>query len=159
MAKVKVWNDNDYPHSEVFKGEKITIDPHAFIEMDWEEAIDFKGQFSGLAPIGKDGAPDPRFFKKIRVETPTTPVVQPDPLVCHANGQKAATVEELAGLLSQFASQRAKDPDAEKAAAASADALKAENEALKQRLAAIEARFDAIEEKRGPGRPRKEAVG
>ena len=157
MALVKVWNDNSYPHTEKFKGTKITIEPGAFIELDYEEAIEFLGGFTPRVKRG-DGTDDPRFFKKLRMEKPKTPVVAELPLVNHANGAVATTPEALAGMVAQFAHLRAVDPVAEaeaKANQTSMAALAEQNKQLMARLSALEAQ--GAPPKRGPGLPRKEA--
>ena len=65
--QVRVWNDNTYPHTEEFKGEKITIPSKGSILMEWNEAHEFKGRYT---PIIKDGGgqPIPQSFKMIRIE-------------------------------------------------------------------------------------------
>lgn len=153
MSKVKVWNDNKYPHVEEFKGTKITIPAGECIEMDWEEAVEFKGQFTPMVRNGADEL-DPRFFKMIRVERPTVLPIKDD-LVCHADGKTAATKEDLEKMLAQYSDRRVVDKDAEK-------------EAVKDdpRIAAMQAQIEELKSlivgqntKKPPGRPRKEAVG
>jgi hypothetical protein len=64
---VRVWNDNVHEHEEKFKGQVIKIEPKSYIEMNSFEAVEFKSQFK--APVFlKGGVPDPRYFKKIRIE-------------------------------------------------------------------------------------------
>ena len=123
--KVKVWNDNKYPHSESFKGQVIAIEPGGFVEMDFEDAVDFKGQFTAPRLDGND-APDPRYFKMIRHDWPNAPVVKADPLVCHADGTQAGSAAELAAKLLQFSHLTVKDEAAEKAKVDELDALKAQ---------------------------------
>lgn len=94
MGLVKVWNDNEFSHVEEFRSQKIEIAPHTFIEMDEDEALQFKSQFK--APILDGGGNhDPRGFKKIRIEAP------PKKAVFHAltnplTGKVCASQEELA---------------------------------------------------------------
>lgn len=117
MAKVKVWNDNEFEHRERFKGVELVIAPGASIEMDYEEAVEFKGQFTPPR-VGGDDAPDPRFFKMIRVEQPK--VIEPKPgagLICHADGSMAANQTELVAKLLEFAGNRVVDPEDERVAA------------------------------------------
>lgn len=150
MALVKVWNDNKYPHTERFKGTMLTIPAGGSIEMEFEEAMEFKGQFT--APIrGNDEQPDPRYFKMIRVERPKVLDVKVDPLVCHADGTKAENQDDLAKRLEHYRHLKVEDSNAEKARL---DAQQKEIEALKAQVG----RLMAQPEKRGPGRPRKEAV-
>lgn len=67
MAIVRVWNDSQYDHSEKFKGKTIQIAAGGFLEMEADDAVLFKSQFT---PIIKDkhGQSDPRFHKRIRIE-------------------------------------------------------------------------------------------
>lgn len=154
MPKVKVWNDNDYPHTETFKGEKITIAPHEHIEMEWEEAVEFRGQFTGIAPLAENGEPDPRFFKMIRVEqVKPEEVFRDTPLVNHADGKVAATPEQLAAMIAQFAHLRVRDPEAEKASPAQTSELAD----LKAQVEELRALLITQGEKKA-GRPKKEAV-
>jgi len=69
MPQVKVWNDNDYPLKEIFKGDPIEIGPHQFKMMEFYEAYEFKGQYHPQ-PIDNDGKllNDPKYFKKVRIE-------------------------------------------------------------------------------------------
>lgn len=147
MPIVKVWNDNVHPHTEKFKGGLISIPAKSCIEMEYEEAVEFQGQFTGVARLAKNGAPDPAQFKMIRVERPAV-IERDDELVNHATGKRAATKEELAEALREFAGQRAYDKDAEEYAKKASAELRAENAKLAAELA-------ALKEKRGPGRPPK----
>lgn len=152
--KVKVWNDNKYDHTEPFKGKTLTIKAGEFIEMDYDEAVEFKGQFTPPR-LGGDDAPDPRFFKMIRVEKPPVVELRPeDNLRCHADGSVAATQAELIAKLLEFAPQRASDPEAERKAAEK----RAEEGAKIASLEAQIAELKALVEKQA-GRGRKEAVG
>jgi hypothetical protein len=98
MAVVKVWNDNKYEHVESFKGNEVRIKPGEFVEMDYIDAKDFQGQFTGLKMKGPND-PDPTNFKMIRVEDPTEAVIKEDTNIVHATGQKAGSVAELITLL------------------------------------------------------------
>lgn len=97
---VKLFNDNTYPLSEMFKGEPVTIEPKDYWRdkkgkvkiLDLFEANDFRGQYH---PIPLDGSGrmtnDPRNFKMIRMEVvdPDAPVVEEtDLLRCMAQGCK-----------------------------------------------------------------------
>lgn len=147
---VKVWNDNKYPHSEKFKGTQLHILPGGYIEMEFEEAMEFKGQFT--APVrGNDDQPDPRFFKMIRVEIPKNIETRVDPLMCHADGSRAADQDDYAKRLQQYAHLRVEDSAAEKARF---ESQQRQIDALQAQIAKMAA---AQPEKRGPGRPRKDA--
>lgn len=154
MPIVKVYNDNVHPHKERFKGEMIEIPAKGSIDMEYEEAIEFKGQFTGLAPLAPNGAPDPRFFKMIRVEKLKEPLFKDTSLVNPVTGKTHSSAEELRAVLAEYGHLRVTDPDAEKASTS-------EVEQLKAALAAQQKQIDALlaaPEKRGPGRPRKEAT-
>lgn len=92
--KVKVWNDNTYPHKETFRGETIEIGAGQFIEMEYMDAVQFKGQMSPIIRDA-DGAPTKKSFKMIRIE---------EPKVVDA---KAAASD--ADLICQMCSYKAKD--------------------------------------------------
>ncbi len=153
MATVKVWNDNIFPFEQVVKGEKIAIPAGEFIEMDYEEAIDFRGMFSPMPP--PDYAGDHReFHKMIRVEAPVVPTFRDDGLTNHLTGEKAASTEELAKVLSALRHLNVKDSEAERAAPAPSS----EVADLRKQVADLAAVVSALTaDKRGPGRPRKEA--
>ena len=99
MALVKVWNDNIYPHVEKFKGKEIHIPSKEFIEMDYDDAKQFQGQFK--PPLINGQGHDPRGFKMIRVENP--PTSKANPLVNHANGATFSSEEELKASLKEYA--------------------------------------------------------
>lgn len=152
MALVKVWNDNVYVHKERFKNEMVEIAPGGYVEMEYEDGIDFKGQFTGIAPIGPDGKPDARYFKKIRVERPAVYGTDTG-LVCHADGTKAESVEELKAKLALYKDRLAKDDEADRAVGADSE-LKALVQKQQEQIAFL---MEQLQPKKGPGRPRKEA--
>ena len=156
MARVKVWNDNIYPHTETFKGEKINIPAGSYVEMDWEEAIEFKGQFTGIAPLGPDGKPDARYFKKIRLDAPSEPIFKDEKLINHADGKKYDTRDELLAALAEFADRRVSDPDLDKELSKNSKNMQSQIDALTEQVAQLTA---ALQGKKKPGRPalKKEA--
>ena len=138
--QVKVFNENVHPYSEKFRGKEITIGPNEYIEMDEDEAEYFKGTFTFPVKNG-EGLPDPRFFKKIRIEK-LQKTVKEDPLVCHANGQKVASASELKEVLSSFAHLLVKD---EKAEEENREQLKKTNADLRKQNKKMEERLESIE--------------
>jgi hypothetical protein len=64
---VKVWNRNSHDHVDKFKGSEIKIPAGKFIEMDYDEAILFKGKFY-QPEIMKNGMQDPRSFKWVELD-------------------------------------------------------------------------------------------
>ncbi|MES3012629.1 MAG: hypothetical protein V4750_02730 [Pseudomonadota bacterium] len=131
MGLARVYNDNVHPHTEVFKEKTISIAPKSFIEMDLEDAIEFKSNFT---PIKTDGEknPLPESFKMIRVVA-IDKAETAMPLICHATGKIAANAAELAAMNAEHID--ALEADSRKLVDEAA-ALKAENEALKAQLAA-----------------------
>ena len=84
--RAKVYNDNKHVYKETFKGDQIVIEPGKFIEMDYDEALMFKGTFNGIK-LDADGRPTPESFKMIRVEpmgNPADSVIKSDPNKCAA---------------------------------------------------------------------------
>ncbi len=129
MATVKVWNDNKFEHVESFKGKEVRIPAGGFVEMDYIDASDFQGQFTGLKMKGPND-PDPTNFKMIRVDAPSEPIIKEDPNVVHATGKKASDVKELLTLLRSHAEANpdlvVEDADAEKASGGKIAALEAQ---------------------------------
>lgn len=69
MSKWRVWNRHPegLTHKEKFREQLIEIKAGEYILMDYEDAVQFRGQYF---PILKNaqGAPDPRGFKCIHLE-------------------------------------------------------------------------------------------
>lgn len=144
--RARVWNDNVHPHLELFKEQKIVIPPLGFIEMDYEDAMEFKSQFT--VPV-TDGEKNPiaKHFKMIRVEAggATTAVL---PLICHATGKIASSPEELAKMNAEHVGMLDTESAKELEEAAR---LKAEN-------AELRAKLEAATAKRAPGRPARKSA-
>jgi len=134
---VKVHNHNIHPYKENFRDKTVVIPANDSIEMDEDEADYFMQTFT-FPKKDSQGRPDPLFFKKLKVEKPL--VEKPvDGLVCHAKGQKVATIEELNTLVVGFSHMLAnKDEAGEAEVKKQASALKRENKDLKARLEMIE---------------------
>ncbi len=157
MAKVKVWNDNKYPHTERYKGKEITIPAGEYIEMDYFDAVDFQGQFTPVRYLGT-GAHDPACFKMIRVERPVGPVLPEEKNVFHATGKAFGSPAEMIAFAKAYAAANPEQIAEENTEADSGKVSmsKEQYENLLSRLAAVESERT---EKKGPGRPRKEAAG
>lgn len=69
--KVKVWNLNKYEYKEKFKGMNLNIPAGEYIEMDQDDAVQFRGTVGAGVQLTGDGQPDPKFFKKIWVQPHT----------------------------------------------------------------------------------------
>lgn len=154
MAIVKVWNDHTLEHVEKFKNEVKRIPPGGYIEMDYIDAIEFKGQYFGMRMLGPNH-PDPKTFKMIRVEEPSAPVVKEDPNMFHATGKPASSPAEIIALAKAYQTLNpelaVKNDDLDARAESSAAKLAAENEQLRAQLAALQA-------KKKPGPKPKGAV-
>lgn len=74
--QVKVWNDNTHDLVELFKGNKVMIPAKSFIEMEYYEAGEFKGQYHPR-PVDNDGkmVDDAKHYKMVRIEKPTDKAV------------------------------------------------------------------------------------
>ena len=154
MAKVKVWNDNIYDFTSTFKGEKLTVPAGGFVLLDFEEAQEFRGQWSPMPP--EDFAGDERtFYKMIRVEAGPAGYVVPTGFINQVPGQRFETQKELDFSLEPYRGRLVKDELADKEANDASNnkeaLLHAEIARLRQELAEA----NEPEEKRGPGRPRK----
>ncbi len=141
---VRVVNTNIHPYRERFRDKDIVIEANSHILMDQDEAYYFLETF---CPPVKDaqGRRDPKFFKKLNIHPEDLKKIREDavknanPMVCHANGQKAATKEELAQLLGNFSHMLAdRDDSAESEVKKANKDLKKENKELKSRLEIIE---------------------
>jgi hypothetical protein len=106
MGLVRVWNDNVHPYEEVFKGDKIFIPSKQFIEMDENEAIQFKGTFKSPV-LNVDGVHMPEGFKMIRVEKilNDSSAIKVDELQCVACKYKAESKADLAEHLKTHSDQ------------------------------------------------------
>lgn len=97
--KAKVYNDNKYEYRENFKGEMIVIAPGNFVEMDFEDAIEFKSAFPNVIKPDFDGAGNqkPETFKMIRVEKGDygEPAAAEEKFTCPQCGDELATEEAL----------------------------------------------------------------
>lgn len=73
MPKVRVWNDNVFKHSERFRDELIEIPAGKCIEMEYDDAHLFLGQYF---PIRKDGAGNQtrESYKMLRIEDGPIPI-------------------------------------------------------------------------------------
>lgn len=140
----KVWNDNKYPHTEKFQGQMLTIMPGEFILMPPDEAELFKGKFTPMHMF--KGAPDPKFFKMIRIEHPEGWGFE-EKFTCPVTGKVYQSAEELNESLKRFPHLAHRVPEGEK---------DAKIEALEAKLAALADQMAELTTKRGRGRPRKD---
>ena len=100
MAKVRVWNDNVYPYKETFKGDPLVIGSKSYIEMEEEDAVQFRGTFAPMVRDA-DGNDMPQGFKMIRIEKITAEMLEAeaapkvDPNVCLVCKYKAGSQADL----------------------------------------------------------------
>ena len=96
MSLCHVVNDNVHPFRQEFKEEMISIPAGGKIEMDQEDAVMFLGMFY---PPKKDGndQPDPKHFKKLRIEPIKGGSVEPvkESFVCQKCKFVAQSKEDL----------------------------------------------------------------
>jgi hypothetical protein len=93
--KVRVWNDNTYPHTEMFKGDRIHIPAKQYVEMEFYEAHEFKGQYTAIKR-DFDGNPVPESYKMIRIEKIEGAAAQDAPKVsCQACGKSFLSQHDL----------------------------------------------------------------
>lgn len=64
--KVEVHNLNVYPYKEMFRDRMIEIPAKGFIEMEYGEAVIFKGTMNAVKTDG-DGNVLPEYYKKIKI--------------------------------------------------------------------------------------------
>lgn len=136
---VKVHNLNVHPYQEEFRGVLVQIPANSFIEMDEDEADYFMQKFT-FPKKDSQGRPDPVYFKKLKMERPPA---KEDQFVCHANGKKFSSQEDLAKALGEFSHMLASRDDV------SDEALKKQNASLKKENQKLKTRLDRIEEKLG----------
>ena len=115
MAMVKVWNDNVHPYKEQFRDKNIDIPAKGCIEMEYHEAVLFKGSFS-MPILDGDGQHDPRGYKMIRVEEPSFAQIEDskvDALLCQACRYLAKSKNDLFDHYKTHAEDHAVDEVAE----------------------------------------------
>jgi hypothetical protein len=116
--KYEVWNKHPHGliHKEKFKGDDIVIPANGFVLMDYEDAVQFKGQMVPMIKTGM-GTQDPASFKCIHLvahkgDSVPTPVPE---YVCNMDGKKFTSQKELDEYVAaNFADDVFKDPALEK---------------------------------------------
>ena len=118
MPIVKVHNDNTYDYKELFRDKNILIPAGKWIEMEYDEALLFKGSYS---PILTDGDKQPlkSSYKMIRVEEPAIQVGHKvNDLMCQQCRYTAHDKSDLVGHLQGHAESLVVDQEAEALVAA-----------------------------------------
>lgn len=101
MNTIKLWNDNEYPFTQKFKGEDISIPPKSFIEMDFQEAKSFMGKYYPMAKNGM-GQQDERSYKKLRIEGTPRFDAKVTAFKCHVDGSLHPSQDALEAYERQF---------------------------------------------------------
>lgn len=94
VAKARVWNDWNKEYVEEFRGDVLRIPAKKFIIMDWQDAVQFRGQFT---PIVRDGLGTDLKPKMIRLEKidAGAPDYPSENFVCQMDGAQFSTQAEL----------------------------------------------------------------
>lgn len=104
MAKWRVWNKHPegFTHREKFKDKMIEIKSGEYILMDYEDAVQFRGQYFPMKKNAQ-GAPDPAGFKCIFLEKHEDGKSEPaaQEFVCHFDGRKFPTQAALDAYLTE----------------------------------------------------------
>jgi hypothetical protein len=95
----KVWNDSNFTWREKFKNKEIVIEPHSYIMMNRDDAVDFEGKFV-VPKLDANRQIVPESQKMIRVEGAYGPHLyekKPEArrFVCQADGREFASEAEL----------------------------------------------------------------
>lgn len=95
----KVWNDSNFTWREKFKNKEIVIEPHSYIMMNRDDAVDFEGKFV-VPKLDANRQIMPESQKMIRVEGAYGPHLyekQPEAkrFICQADGREFATEKAL----------------------------------------------------------------
>lgn len=93
-ARTRVWNDWNKEYVEDFRGEQIRIPAKAFVVMDHQDAVQFRGQFTQIV---RDGAGTDLKPKMIRLEKIAAgePEYRGETFVCQMDGAQFGTQAEL----------------------------------------------------------------
>lgn len=110
MAKWRVYNTHPmgYTHKEMFKGNMLEIPAGQFVLMDYEDAVQFRGQFFPIKLRG-DNTQDPISFKCIKIEADGDLKLAKEDLakeatkiyVCHLDGKEFSSKDELEKYVSE----------------------------------------------------------
>lgn len=114
MPQVLVVNENIHPYKEKFQERLIEIPAKGQIQMDSDEARRFLASCTGQLKDG-DGQPDPRGFKRLRIEALGASVERPSAkFVSMKDGAEFETEAELKAHLKQFKEEVFTDEAVEK---------------------------------------------
>lgn len=106
----KVWNDNELPFEQIYKGDKIRIEANSYKEMEYEDAQGFASHpfpmaFDGMGQQTKES------YKKIRVEGRPDTGNQVTAFKCHADGTLHASPDALNAYVQSTHSEKMYEPE------------------------------------------------
>jgi hypothetical protein len=116
MAKAKVYNRHSHglTHKENFKGVPIVIKAGEFIEMDYEEAVEFKSQYFPMK-LGPDEVQLPESYKMIEIIPVDDPTADKASVFkCQLTGKSFGSASELDQHLKQYRDLIVTDEEGEK---------------------------------------------
>lgn len=117
MPQVYVINENSHPYKEKFNDRLIEIGAGERITMDSDEARRFLGKCNGVMKDG-GGQPDPRGFKRLRIEAvvgqaaPAAP--EAETFISQMTGEKFQSQAELDKHLEKYKDRIVVDENAER---------------------------------------------
>lgn len=98
MAKWRVYNVHSHglTHEENFRGDKVVIPVGGYVLMDYEDAVQFKGQYFPIKKNG-DGVQLPESYKmiEIRPDTDADAPVTKQKYVCQMDGREFESATAL----------------------------------------------------------------
>lgn len=111
MSQWRVYNDHTMDHKEKFKGDEIIIKAGKYILMDYEDAVQFKGQYFPMR-MNADNRQDPESYKMIRIIQHDASAVDEKTVefICNVDGKKFTTKKELDAYEAQFSHLVVEDP-------------------------------------------------
>lgn len=123
-GKWEVWNRHPmgYTHREKYKGDDVIINADDYVLMDYEEAVQFKGQMPSTGIMkNAQGVQDPKSYKCIELKPHSGDAVNPvvaetvSDFVCNYDGKKFLTEKELDEHINKYyADQVFRDPALER---------------------------------------------
>ena len=150
-CRARVWNKGSKVYTTKFKGDIVTIAPGAFVEMDWYDAVDFRGQY---IPVIKNDSGQYLTEQKLVLEkVPGSETTTSGGYMNPLTGKSFATIDELQADMNMHKHKFLQVTDEK--AASKTDALEKKIEALESALSEFLAKT-AKPKGRG-GRPRKVA--
>ncbi len=111
QEQAQVWNDFSKEHVEMFKGDEIRIPAKSFINMNWSDAVQFRGQYTPIIRDGLGNDLKPKMIRLVRVEAV---VEEPKDFTCQMDGKSFANQAELDKHIAENHTESMVDADAKK---------------------------------------------